>query len=83
MTGLSSAAGTSLQARVRAAFDAAGRGNFGALSPRVVNAARIAATLLRSAVERSEMQASHGEPRQTEVPANPTGPPGQSLDVVA
>jgi len=95
MTGLSSVAGASLQAQVRAAFDAAGRGSFTSLTPSVVNAAQIAARMLRSAVEKAEMRETNAEHREadvhassdtarrTEGPSEPMGSTGQSLDVVA
>lgn len=94
MTGLSSVAGASLQAQVRAAFDAAGKGSFSSMNPGVVGAARIAAAMLRSAVERSEEKRIGAEPREADTKASddtaartsaspdPTGSRGQSLDVV-
>lgn len=97
MTGLSSVAGAPLQAQaqVRAAFEAAGKGNWTTLNPKVANAARLAARMLRSAVERSEMQGAEAEAREadarapddtarrTQLPEDLTHTTGQSLDVVA
>jgi hypothetical protein len=92
MTGLSSVAGVPLQAQVRAVFDAAG--SLGSLDPSVVNAARMAAKMLRSAIERTEMQEAN---KQRAMPdpevRSETGPEpragdgtqatGRNLDVTA
>ncbi len=96
MTGLSSVAGAPLQAKLRDVFDAAQRGEWTRLNPDVANTARVAARMIRSAVQRAEQdrveaerreadeRASDDTARRTESPApDDTGPTGQCLDVVA
>ena len=95
MTGLSSVAGAPLQAQVRDAFDAAQRGSYSTLDPELVNAARLAGRMLKSAVQKVEMERvvaerrtvdpefADAEANQPQTRGDPTGSAGHSLDVVA
>ena len=95
MTGLSSVAGAPLQAQVRDAFDAAQRGSYVSLDPELVNAARMAGRMLKSAVQKAEMErvvSEHrtADPEFADTEANraqtdgySAESTGRSLDVVA
>ncbi len=96
MTGLSSVAGAPLQAQLRAIFDAAQSGTLSGLDPKVINAARMAAGMLRSAVQRVENEGASRESQTAEASASSktaaeetrmardsSETKGRSLDVVA
>ena len=95
MTGLSSVAGTPLQAKVQTELDSAQRGTSRGVSTHMVTSGEAVVTLLRSAVksvelvraeadrQRAESQVqSEAESQTRSARKDPTDPLGQSLDMV-